>query len=106
MFLGWGWEMVLRWFDASAAIAFGEQMAEDVARIVPLEASRSTRKNAAKQMDKFRRAILHASDLRAKVPLNVYKKARCANTLRWALLDKGYPKPFVEEVVRLVVTRL
>ena len=42
----------------------------------------------------------------AKVPLNVYKKARCANTLRWALLDKGYPKPFVEAVVRLVVTRL
>jgi hypothetical protein len=98
--------MVFEWLNAAAAISFGEQMAEDVARIVPLDASRSTRKHASKQMEKFRRAILHASDLRAKVPLNVYKKARCANTLRWALLDKGYPKPFVEEIVRLVITRL
>jgi hypothetical protein len=98
--------MVLNWFDASAAISFGEHMADEVARIVPLDASRGTRKNASKQLDKFRRAILHASDLRTKAPLNVYKKARCANTLRWALIDKGYPKPFVEEVVRLVITRL
>ena len=98
--------MLLEWFNAAAAVSFGQQMAEDVARIVPLAASHGTRKNAAKQMDKFRRMIIHASDLRTKVPLNVYKKARCANTLRWALLDKGYPKPFVEEIVRLVITRL
>ena len=98
--------MLLNWFDARAAVGFGEQMAAEVARIVPLDAGHGQRKNAAKQLDQFRRAILHASDLRGKVSLNVYKKARCANTLRWALIDKGYPKPFVEEVVRLVVTRL
>ncbi len=98
--------MIRKWFDATAAVEFGEHMAEEVARIVPLEASRSSRKGASKQLDKFQRAIMHASDLKARSPLNVYKKARCANTLRWALIDKGYPKPFVEEVVRLVITRL
>ncbi len=98
--------MVLHWFNAREAIAFGRQMADDVARIVPLDASHAHGKKASKQLDKFRRAILHASDLRAKVPLNVYKKARCANALRWTLIDKGYPKAFVEEVVRLVITRL
>ncbi len=98
--------MLVQWFNAADAVAFGKQMAEDIARIVPPDASRAPGKKGRKQIDKFERAILHASDLRAKVPLNVYKRARCANTLRWALLDKGYPKPFVEEVVRLVVTRL
>lgn len=98
--------MLLQWFDATVAVEFGEQMAAEVAKIVPLDASRSTKKSVAKQLDKFRRAILHASDLKAKGRLNVYKKARCANSLRWALIDKGYPKPFVEEVVRLVLTRL
>jgi hypothetical protein len=98
--------MFLKWFNATAAVEFGEHMAAEVARIVPLDASRSTRKSATKQLDKFRRAILHARDLGAKEPLNVYKKARCANALRWNLIDKGYPKPFVEEVVRLVITRL
>jgi hypothetical protein len=97
---------MLKWFDATEAVAFGKHMADDVARIVPLDKATPKGKKAGKQMDKFRRAILHASDLRAKVPLNVYKKARCANALRWALLEKGYDKPFVEEVVRLVVTRL
>ena len=98
--------MVLQWFQAGPAVDFGPHMADEVARIVPLDASKGAGKKANKQLDKFRRAILHASDLRTKVPLNVYKKARCADTLRWALIDKGYPKPFVEEVVRLVVTRL
>jgi hypothetical protein len=98
--------MLLNWFNASTAVKFGEHMAAEVARIVPLEASRAKGKKAEKQLDKFRRAILHARDLGAKEPLNVYKKARCANALRWNLIDKGYPKPFVEEVVRLVITRL
>ena len=98
--------MLLQWFDATVAVEFGQHMAAEVAKIVPLDASRGTRKNASEQLDKFRRAILHAGDLKAKVRLNVYKKARCANTLRWALIDTGYPKPFVEEVVRLVITRL
>ena len=98
--------MILHWFNATAAVQFGEHMADEVARIVPLEASRAKGKKATKQLHKFERAILHARDLRAKERLNVYKKARCANALRWRLIDKGYPKPFVEEVVRLVVTRL
>src|SRR5258708_9220770 len=98
--------MLPKWFDATAAVAFGEHMATEVARIVPLEASRATRKSATKQLDKFQRAIMHAGDLKAQGRLNIYTKARCANTLRWALIDKGYPKPFVAEVVRLVITRL
>jgi len=98
--------MLIKWFDATAAVAFGEHMAAEVARIVPLDASRATRKSANKKLEKFQRAIMHASDLRAQGRLNIYTKARCANTLRWSLLDKGYPKPFVEEVVRLVITRL
>ena len=98
--------MLLQWFDATAAVEFGEHMAAEVARIVPLDASQVTRKSAAKQLGKFQRAIMHAGDLKAQGRLNIYKKARCANTLRWALIDKGYPKAFVEEVVRLVITRL
>ena len=97
---------MFQFFNATEAIAFGQHMAKEVARIVPLEASQPRGKKEQKRLDKFRRAILHASDLGAKAPLNVYKKARCANAMRWALIDKGYPKPFVEEVVRLVITRL
>jgi hypothetical protein len=98
--------MLINWFDARAAVEFGEQMADEVARIVPLDASKVHGRKAAKQLEKFQHTILHARSLRAKVPLNVYKKARCANTLRWALIDKGYAKTFVEEVVRLVITRM
>ena len=97
---------MLQWFNAADAVAFGKHMAQEVARIVPLEASQAKGKKEQKRLDKFRRAITHASDLGSKTPLNFYKKARCANAMRWALIDKGYPKPFVEEVVRLVITRL
>lgn len=97
---------MFHWFDATEAVAFGNHMAKEVARIVPIDASLGRGKKGRKQLDKFRRAILHASDLGGRMPLNVYKKARCANAMRWSLIDKGYPKPFVEEVVRLVITRL
>jgi hypothetical protein len=97
---------MLDWFDASAAIAFGKHMAQEVAKIVPIEAAGASRKGAAKQQEKFQRAIMRASELRGKTPLNFYKKARCAHALRWSLIDSGYPKEFVEEVVRLVITKL
>jgi hypothetical protein len=97
---------MLQWFNATEAVAFGKHMAQEVARIVPLEASQVKGKKEQKRLDQFRRAITHAGDLGSKTRLNVYKKARCANALRWGLIDKGYPKPFVEEVVRLVITRL
>lgn len=97
---------MFHWFAATEAVAFGKRMADEVARVVPLDASLAKGKKGQKQLEKFRRAILHARDLGLSTRLNFYKKAKCANAMRWSLVDKGYPRSFVEEVVRLVITRL
>ena len=38
--------------------------------------------------------------------LNFYKKAKLANTLKWALKEAGYSDAFVRELVGLVVVNL
>lgn len=39
-------------------------------------------------------------------PLNLYKKAHFANRVRWALLEAGYPREFVDTMTRELVTHL
>ena len=56
---------MFQWFNATEAVAFGKHMAQEVARIVPVEASQLKGKKEQKRLDKFRRAIVHASDLGA-----------------------------------------
>jgi hypothetical protein len=38
--------------------------------------------------------------------LNVYKKAHFANRVRWALLEAGYPREFVDTMTGELVTHL
>jgi hypothetical protein len=36
--------------------------------------------------------------------LNVYTRARLANQFRWALVEAGYPKPFVDALIMQLAT--
>lgn len=98
--------MVLGWFDARAAVEFANSTAEEIRRLVPPSDELPTRKEVGKRMKKLERVVLAAKAFSAKNRLNMYKKARLANTLRWSLTEAGYSSDFVREMVGLVVVNL
>ena len=91
--------MVLKWFDTAQVDAFADAMVKlFLAKFPPTEFASPGKK----QEERFRK--LHATlarelaGFRKKNDLNIYKKARLANRIRWALKEAGYPETFIAEL--------
>lgn len=89
--------MILAWFDTKGVDALADAMARDLAkRIPPAGIDAHGKKNQSKQKRAHDLVLRQAHDYVRGHRLNVYTKARLANRFKWALLEAGYPKTFVD----------
>jgi hypothetical protein len=98
---------MLNFLNASEAVQIGNSLADQfIPRSTP-EAARRTKKakpgEAEEQLKKFMQRI--DSDARP-LRLNLYKRAKLANTFKWKLLQNGVKPEFVNELTRLLLLRL
>ncbi len=98
--------MLLGWFDARAAVEFANATAAEIRKLIPPSDAEITKKQFEKRKRTLERIVLKARAFGRDQRLNVYKKSKLANTLRWSMLDAGYGKAFVDEVVQLVLVNL
>ena len=95
------------WFDTKELDAFADSLVADLVKRFPPAAENAV---ARKEFEKLRRtfsATFQRIDVYvAAHPLNVYKKARFANRIRWALRDAGYPAEFVRTMTQEVVAHM
>ena len=98
--------MLLRWFDAREAKAFGEELA----RYYDSEFRAIGKSSASKQEDKHRRLLgrllQRAKQFAQQHPLNVYRKAKLSNRLKWTLKDLGYDDELIDRLVKEVLLAL
>jgi hypothetical protein len=98
--------MILDWFDASGAVEFGRAIARDINRIFPStpedRRSHSPKKDQKKLDDLLRRTRIFAQQHR----LNIYKKAKLLNTVKWELRDAGHDEKLIDEVIALLAPLL
>ncbi|MBL8484161.1 MAG: hypothetical protein JNJ60_18335 [Rhodocyclaceae bacterium] len=95
---------MLAWFNCTEVDEFARTLsAELVSRLPPVRKGKSTAWSAGKE----RKAIDHCLGLVKQFvsthSMNFYKKARLANTLKWALKDAGYADDFVESTTKVIV---
>jgi len=92
--------MVFSWFNTSKVDAFVDAEVADLVRRVPpakLEGTGAGVRKAEEQLARWHDQLLrHAKDFVQKDKPNLYQKARIANRMKWALLEAGYPKTFVD----------
>jgi len=89
--------MIFEWFSTTEIDALADRLARDLARRVPPASIGASDKKAESQQGKSREALLRqVREFSGKHRLNIFKKARLANRFKWALLDAGYPKEFVD----------
>jgi hypothetical protein len=98
--------MLPTWLDGRTASEFGEQIATDIRRLMPLEKGAKAHNSPAKRLQKLTRIVERVAAESKQHRFNFYQKAKFANALRWSLKDSGYSPDFIQEVVALILARM
>ena len=96
-------KMPLKWFDAAASVAFASEVAREIQVLIPATAGDTKDKRHARQLKNLERLLLRVRTFSKQHRLNIYQKAKFANTLRWSLRDAGYAKDFIESVLAMML---
>jgi hypothetical protein len=90
---------MLKWFDTKDVDALARRMVDDMIKRIPPANFGSGGRKAESKKDRTHDLVLRqAGEFARDHKLNVYTKARLANSFKWALLDAGYPKDFVDRM--------
>jgi tetratricopeptide (TPR) repeat protein len=104
--------MLLNWLNAREATEVGTALADDFVLQTASASSNGHRADAgsrapALQLQNFLGRFLQAVDRKARpLQLNLFKRAKLANSFKWRLLEKGVERAIVEELTRALVLRL
>lgn len=98
--------MVIGWFDASEVVAFAEEIVLEIEKLFPLDEQHAKSRNMKKEQKRLNSLLVRVRSYAMKAPLNVYKKAKFLNTIKWKLHDAGHEQQFISDVVALLTTSL
>jgi hypothetical protein len=89
--------VILAWFDTKVGDELAREIvAELIVRVPPSTLPAKDKKAATRLRNTHDAIFARAGKFARTHKLNVYKKARFANQIRWALKDAGYPPEFIE----------
>lgn len=94
---------MLKWLDAGTAEKQADRAVEEILRLVPNGELAATANGRKKQVAKLDKTINGHRREYAAAKYNIYQKAKFANRVKWRLQDTGYPKDFVDSLVRLLI---
>ena len=95
--------MALKWFDSSASVAFASEISREILSLIPPGGENVQEKRHAKQVRSLERLLGRVRTFSKQHRLNIYQKAKFANTIRWSLRDAGYPADFIESVLAMML---
>jgi tetratricopeptide (TPR) repeat protein len=97
--------MMFEWFNAREATDAGTALAREIAP--QIAATRNHDKTVAVKNDKALAELLGRADREVRsLRLNIYKRAKFANSFRWGLLEKGIAPAAAHEVTQLLLLHL
>lgn len=95
------------WFDTRDAVGFAKSIVRDISTVFPPgQPPRPTQKERDRVAKGLEDAFQRAANFGREKKLNLFKKAKYLNTLRWGLAELNYPADFVEDVVKDVLMRM
>jgi tetratricopeptide (TPR) repeat protein len=104
--------MLLKWLNAREATEVGTALADDFV-LQSASGSSSTRRQETRlgaqgqELQKFLHKFLQRVDREARpLKLNLFKRAKLANSFKWRLLEKGVERQLVDELTQALVLRL
>ncbi len=99
--------MIFSWLDTKEVDEFADSVvAELLQRFPPSGLDLSTKKTIERVLKNVDKLMLRVGDFARGRKLNLYKKARFGNRIKWALKEAQYPAQFVEVMTHELVTQL
>lgn len=98
--------MILDWFNAGEAVSFAQKLALDINRLFPPAYPQGAMLTEKKHKKKFDSLVNSIRSFAAQHKLNVYKKAKLLNTIKWEMRDAGYEEAFIDEIIALITSLL
>jgi hypothetical protein len=95
--------MFLKWLDVTEASKQADAVVDDIERLVPHTQFAGGDGARTKNLQKLDPTIEKHRRQSAASGYNLYQKAKFANRVKWGLRDRGYPDPFIDSVVRLLI---
>lgn len=91
--------MLFKWFDTSEVDAFATSLANELMQRLPKEnLGQGVRGAQARTKEATDALLQRVQRFAAGRKLNVFKRARLANSLKWSLHEAGYDKSFVDDL--------
>ena len=92
------------WFKTKAAHEFGQNLAAFFfMRFPPDKLPLETKKLNEKFLACLKNMSTQVQNFTKTERLNIFQKAKMANAFKWALLDKGYDKSFVDDLTQELI---
>lgn len=99
--------MLFKWLDAAEATQAGTALADDFYLQSGSGRTESAPRPQGQELQKFLQRFLQRVDQAARpLKLNVFKRAKLANSFKWRLLEKGVQQDLVDELTQALVMRL
>jgi hypothetical protein len=98
--------MKLEWFNAGEAVLFAQEIVREINRLFP-PADRKGKAIPKKEYQRrFDSLIARIRTFSLEHELNIYKKAKLLNTIKWELKDAGHEEAFISEFISFIAPLL
>ena len=98
--------MILDWFNAGEAVLFAHEIVREVNRLFPPAEQKGKAIPAKAYQRKFDSLIVRVRTFSSKHRLNIYKKAKLLNTIKWEMRDAGHEEIVVNEFISFLAPLL
>ena len=98
---------MFKWFDTTEVDNFTTSLVNEFMQRVPRDSlEKEVRGAQARQKDAVDALLNRVARFASGRRLNVFKRARLANSLKWALQEAGYNREMVEELALAVAKKV
>lgn len=98
--------MILGWFDATEAQAFGRTLATSFIERLPPAEKTSDKKFENKAREALGKMAKQVASFRSNHRLNFYKKAKLGNAFKWTLRDAGFDAAYSDKLTEWLMLQL
>lgn len=98
--------MILDWFNAGEAVLFAHEIVREVNRLFPPAEQKGKAIPTKIYQRKFDSLIVRVRTFSSRQKLNIYKKAKLLNTIKWEMKDAGHEEIVINEFISFLAPLL
>lgn len=98
--------MILDWFNAGEVVLFAQEIVREVNRLFPPTNQKGKAIPTKTFQKKFDSLIVRTRTFALKHELNIYKKAKLLNTIKWEMREAGHEEVIIDEFISFITPLL